>query len=151
MPPEACTRGRPPTLHAPTHPPRPAPPLPGFLPSIGRLLRYREPAGPGVRVDSGVQEGSEISVHYDPLVAKLVTHGVDRAAALAGMRAALDAYVIRGVQHNAPLLRSVLDVPQFVEGRLSAAFLVGRGGEVVGGRFGGRACARPGAGAARCA
>ncbi len=56
-------------------------------------------------------------------ISKLVTHGPDRAGALAGMRSALDSYVIRGVQHNAPLLRSVLDVPQFVEGNVSTAFL----------------------------
>ncbi|EFN58393.1 hypothetical protein CHLNCDRAFT_55993 [Chlorella variabilis] len=98
-------------------------PARGFLPSIGRLLRYREPRGPGIRCDSGVQEGSEISIFYDPLISKLVVHGVDRGAALAGMRRALDSYVIRGVQHNAPLLRSVLDVPSFVAGNLSTAFL----------------------------
>ena len=61
----------------------PAPHLaPGFLPSIGRLQRYQEPRGRGVRVDSGVEEGSEISVHYDPLISKVVTHGADRAEAL---------------------------------------------------------------------
>ena len=58
-----------------------------------------------------------------PQISKLVTHGVDRPAALAGMRRALDNYVIRGVQHNAPLLRSVLDVPAFVAGHVSTAFL----------------------------
>ncbi|KAL4458176.1 hypothetical protein ABPG75_013041 [Micractinium tetrahymenae] len=98
-------------------------PARGFLPSIGRLLHYREPRGPGVRCDSGVQEGSEISMHYDPMISKLVAHGPDRAGALAGMRSALDSYVICGVQHNAPLLRSVLDVPQFVSGSVSTAFL----------------------------
>ncbi|KAL4856779.1 Propionyl-CoA carboxylase alpha chain [Chlorella vulgaris] len=98
-------------------------PARGFLPSIGRLQHYQEPRGPSVRCDSGVQEGSEISMHYDPLISKLVTHGVDRQSALAGMRRALDSYVIRGVRHNATLLRSVLDVPQFVEGDLSTAFL----------------------------
>jgi propionyl-CoA carboxylase alpha chain len=98
-------------------------PARGFLPSIGRLLRYVEPSGPNVRCDSGVQEGSEISMHYDPMISKLVTKGVDRPSTLAAMRRALDSYVIRGVQHNAPLLRSVLDIPAFEEGQISTAFL----------------------------
>ena len=98
-------------------------PARGFLPSIGRLTRYAEPRGEGVRVDSGVEEGSEVSVHYDPLLAKLVGAGPDRATALARAARALDAYVIRGVQHNAPLLRAVLDAPDFVAGDFSTAFL----------------------------
>jgi len=98
-------------------------PARGFLPSTGRLKRYIEPTGHGVRVDSGVEEGSEISVYYDPMISKLVTHGPDRATALAIAARALDSYVIRGVQHNTPLLRSVLDAPDFVDGEISTAFL----------------------------
>lgn len=98
-------------------------PARGFLPSTGRLKRYIEPKGPGVRVDSGVEEGSEISVWYDPMISKLVTEGPDRATALARAATALDSYVVRGVQHNAPLLRSVLDAPDFVSGDISTAFL----------------------------
>jgi propionyl-CoA carboxylase alpha chain len=98
-------------------------PARGFLPSTGRLKRYVEPAGHNVRVDSGVEEGSNISVHYDPMISKMVTYGTDRGAALALSRRALDEYVIRGVQHNAPLLRSVLDAPDFVAGTFSTAFL----------------------------
>ncbi|KAG7670044.1 hypothetical protein Ndes2526B_g06419 [Nannochloris sp. 'desiccata'] len=95
----------------------------GFLPSTGRLQRYTEPRGPGVRVDSGVEEGSEISMWYDPMISKLVGYGPDRTAALQKASRALDSYVIRGVQHNAPLLRSVLDAPDFVAGDFSTAFL----------------------------
>ncbi|HKY94810.1 MAG TPA: acetyl-CoA carboxylase biotin carboxylase subunit, partial [Kiloniellales bacterium] len=72
----------------------------GFLPSIGRLRRYIEPpTGNGVRIDTGVVEGSEISVHYDPMIAKLIAHGPDRAAANAKLRRALDAYYVRGINH----------------------------------------------------
>jgi propionyl-CoA carboxylase alpha chain len=95
----------------------------GFLPSTGRLQRYTEPRGHGVRVDSGVEEGSEISMWYDPMISKLVGYGPDRATALQKAARALDSYVIRGVQHNAPLLRSVLDAPDFVAGDFSTAFL----------------------------
>ncbi|KAK2079800.1 hypothetical protein QBZ16_002195 [Prototheca wickerhamii] len=98
-------------------------PARGFLPSTGRLRRYVPPRGEGVRVDTGVQEGSEISMFYDPMICKLITHADDRAGALARMRGALDSYVVRGVQHNIPLLRSVLDVPDFVAGTFSTAFL----------------------------
>ncbi len=77
----------------------------GFLPSIGRLNRYVEPTGPGVRCDSGIREGAEISIYYDPMICKLVTHAPDRDGALALMRDALDSYVIRGVTHNINFLR----------------------------------------------
>jgi propionyl-CoA carboxylase alpha chain len=98
-------------------------PARGFLPSIGTLKHYQEPQGPGVRNDSGVGEGSEISVYYDPMICKLLTHAADRQSALASMRRALDSYVVRGVQHNIPLLRSVMDVPAFASGDYSTAFL----------------------------
>jgi 3-methylcrotonyl-CoA carboxylase alpha subunit len=89
-----------------------------FLPQAGRLLVYREPAGPGVRVDSGVAEGDEVPVHYDPLVAKLVVHAESRPKALARARAALRRFVILGVRTNIPFLLRVLDDPEFVGGRM---------------------------------
>jgi propionyl-CoA carboxylase alpha chain len=100
-------------------------PARNFLPAIGRLARYRPPdTGNGaVRIDTGVGEGSEISMFYDPMIAKLVTHGADRAAAIDRMRAALDAYYIRGTGHNTAFLASVLAHPRFAEGRLSTDFI----------------------------
>jgi propionyl-CoA carboxylase alpha chain len=94
-----------------------------FLPSIGRLVRYREPAGPGVRVDAGVDEGAEISLHYDPMIAKLVAHGPTRAEATARIRAALDGFYIRGPRHNVDFLAALLATPRFAEGRLSTDFI----------------------------
>ncbi len=99
-------------------------PFRDFLPSTGRLVRYREPdAGDAVRVDSGVAEGGEISIHYDPMIAKLVTRGATRADAIAAMRGALDAYYIRGVQHNIPFLAAIMTHPRFNEGRLTTGFI----------------------------
>ena len=99
-------------------------PARGFLPSIGRLRRYIEPPqGDGVRIDTGVVEGSEISVHYDPMIAKLVAHGQDRAAANAKLRQALDAYYVRGINHNAAFLSALLAHPRFQEGRLTTNFI----------------------------
>ncbi|MGH0143006.1 UNVERIFIED_CONTAM: hypothetical protein FKN15_037426 [Acipenser sinensis] len=94
------------------------------LPSIGRLSPYQEPLGlPAVRVDSGIQEGSEISTYYDPMISKLVTYGSTRAEALQRMEEALDNYVIRGVTHNIPLLREIIVHPLFVKGDISTKFL----------------------------
>jgi len=76
-----------------------------------------------VRCDSGVYEGSEISIYYDPMICKLATYGKDRNSALEKMRTALDNYVIRGVTHNISLLRAVISHPRFIEGRLSTKFL----------------------------
>jgi len=95
----------------------------GFLPSIGRLTRYREPGGAGIRVDSGVYEGAEITVHYDPMIAKLVAFGADRPAATGRLAAALDAFRIRGVSHNIGFLAAVLGRPRFAEGRLTTNFI----------------------------
>ncbi|GMS91969.1 hypothetical protein PENTCL1PPCAC_14144, partial [Pristionchus entomophagus] len=97
----------------------------GFgLPSVGRLSKYVEPKHiAGVRCDSGVREGSEISIYYDPLICKLVTHGADRPTALARMRDALDGYVIRGVTHNIPLLRDICQEQRFLEGRITTKYL----------------------------
>ena len=105
-------------------------PARGFVPSIGRLSRYREPsASETCRVDAGVDEGSEISMFYDPMIAKLVTHGPDRPAAIAAMQDALDRYEISGVAHNTGFLNAVLDRPRFAEGRLSTAFIEEEFGE----------------------
>ena len=99
-------------------------PARGFVPSIGRLSRYREPpVSDSCRVDAGVDEGSEISMFYDPMIAKLVTYGADRAAATAAMQDALDRYEITGVAHNAGFLSAVLGRARFAEGRLSTAFI----------------------------
>ncbi|GGB41289.1 acetyl/propionyl-CoA carboxylase subuit alpha [Tistrella bauzanensis] len=98
-------------------------PYRGFLPSIGRLARYIEPTGTGVRVDSGVYEGAEISMFYDPMVAKLVTYGDDRLQAAERMSDALDAYYIRGITHNIPFLTALIKHPRFLEGRLSTGFI----------------------------
>jgi len=103
-------------------------PYRNFLPSTGRLSRYRPPpevATPArvVRNDTGVFEGGEISIHYDPMIAKLCTWGPDRAAALGEMRAALDAFEIEGIGHNLPFLSAVMDHPRFIAGDLTTAFI----------------------------
>uniref|UniRef100_A0A7M4FL47 Propionyl-CoA carboxylase alpha chain, mitochondrial n=1 Tax=Crocodylus porosus TaxID=8502 RepID=A0A7M4FL47_CROPO len=94
------------------------------LPSIGKLSQYREPLDvPNVRVDSGIQQGSDISIYYDPMISKLVTYGSNRAEALQRMEEALDNYIIRGVTHNIALLREVIIHPRFVQGDISTKFL----------------------------
>jgi acetyl-CoA/propionyl-CoA carboxylase, biotin carboxylase, biotin carboxyl carrier protein len=92
-------------------------PSTGFLPTPGRITGYREPGGPGVRVDSGVTEGSEVSALYDPLIAKLCVHGRDREHARQRMRRALDEYVIDGVTTLLGFHRALLSHPCFVEGQ----------------------------------
>ncbi|CAL8073887.1 unnamed protein product [Calicophoron daubneyi] len=95
------------------------------LPSVGRLYSYVEPTSiPKVRCDSGIQEGSEISIYYDPLICKLVTYGPDRQSALNTMGKALDSYVIRGVTHNIPLLRDIITEKRFVSGNISTKYLM---------------------------
>jgi acetyl-CoA carboxylase, biotin carboxylase subunit len=91
-------------------------PAKGFLPSPGTVSRLRLPAGAGIRVESGIEEGSEVSVHYDPLLMKLVAHGDDRPAALARMAAALDDCVVEGVRTTLPFLSRVVKHPAFVRG-----------------------------------
>ncbi len=110
-------------------------PYRGFLPSTGRLTRYRPPAetagyepgvtptSPVVRNDTGVFEGGEISVYYDPMIAKLCTWGKDRASAIEGMRDALDAFEMEGIGHNLPFLSAVMDHPKFVAGEMTTAFI----------------------------
>jgi propionyl-CoA carboxylase alpha chain len=99
-------------------------PFRSFLPSTGRLTHYRPPAeDPHVRVDTGVYEGGEISMFYDPMVAKLCTWGSTRDSAIARMREALDQYFIRGISHNIPFLAALMANQRFVEGRLTTNFI----------------------------
>ncbi|MGA8226970.1 MAG: acetyl-CoA carboxylase biotin carboxylase subunit, partial [Xanthobacteraceae bacterium] len=103
-------------------------PYRNFLPSIGRLTRYRPPAETStndvtVRNDTGVYEGGEISIYYDPLIAKLVTHAPTRAAAIDAQARALDAFYIDGIRHNIPFLSAVMHNPRWRAGRLSTGFI----------------------------
>ena len=99
-------------------------PCRGFLPSTGRLVRYQAPPeDSGVRVDEGVNEGTDISMFYDPMIAKLVTYGSDRFQAIDRMISALNKYQIRGVSHNIDFLTTVMAHPRFREGRLSTGFI----------------------------
>jgi len=103
-------------------------PYRNFLPSTGRLTRYRPPPeqtanGVTVRNDTGVYEGGEISLYYDPMIAKLVTHAPTRAAAIAAQSDALDAFVIDGIRHNVPFLAALMAHPRWQAGKLSTGFI----------------------------
>ncbi len=109
-------------------------PFRSFLPSTGRLVRYLPPPttmeaarpvpeGGGVRVDTGVYEGGEIPMYYDSMIAKLIVHGRDRADAIARMREALNAFVIRGVSSNIPFQAALLAHPEFVAGDFDTGFI----------------------------
>ncbi|MEO0634471.1 MAG: biotin/lipoyl-containing protein, partial [Pseudomonadota bacterium] len=118
-------------------------PYRNFLPSIGRLTRYRPPVevagGPmadagtwhgqaargdtAVRNDTGVYEGGEISMYYDPMIAKLCTWGPDRASAIEAMRVALDRFEVEGIGHNLPFVAAVMDHPKFTSGDMTTAFI----------------------------
>ncbi|WP_445488728.1 acetyl-CoA carboxylase biotin carboxylase subunit [Rhodopseudomonas sp. RCAM05734] len=103
-------------------------PFRNFLPSIGRLIKYRPPAessvdGITVRNDTGVEEGGEISIYYDPMIAKLVTHAPSRAAAIEAQSHALDAFYIEGIRHNIPFLSALMNHPRWREGNLSTGFI----------------------------
>ncbi|MBU9696895.1 acetyl/propionyl/methylcrotonyl-CoA carboxylase subunit alpha [Rhodobacteraceae bacterium HSP-20] len=104
-------------------------PYRNFLPSIGRLTRYRPPvegptAGGGiVRNDTGVYEGGEISMYYDPMIAKLCTWGETREAAIEEMRLALDTFEVEGIGHNLPFCSAVMEHPRFVSGNITTAFI----------------------------
>ena len=99
-------------------------PFRNFLPSTGRLVKYREPEpGPDVRVDTGVYEGGEISMFYDPMIAKLCTYGKTRNDAIDRMRRALDEFYVRGVSHNVPFLAALMAHPRFVAGKLTTNFI----------------------------
>jgi acetyl-CoA carboxylase biotin carboxylase subunit len=98
-------------------------PSSGFLPSTGVLSAYHEPAGPGIRVDSGVYEGAEISMYYDPMISKLLAYGKDRPQAIARMLRALEEYRISGVATNIDFHKSILRHQEFIAGRLSTHFI----------------------------
>jgi propionyl-CoA carboxylase alpha chain len=99
-------------------------PFRNFLPSIGRLVRYSPPSTtPHVRVDTGVYEGGEVSMHYDPMLAKLITYGPTRDEAIAHLRHALNEFYIRGVSHNISFLASLVNHPRFRSGKLSTELI----------------------------
>lgn len=103
-------------------------PYRNFLPSIGRLVRYRPPReghadGMTIRNDTGVYEGGEISIYYDPMIAKLCTHGPTRKDAIDHMSSALDRFVIRGIEHNIPFLSALMHHPRWRDGDLSTNFI----------------------------
>jgi propionyl-CoA carboxylase alpha chain len=103
-------------------------PFRNFLPSVGRLVKYRPPvesrAGEvTVRNDTGVQEGGEISIFYDPMIAKLVTHAPSRAAAIEAQSTALDAFYVDGIRHNIPFLSALMNHPRWRAGNLSTGFI----------------------------
>jgi len=95
----------------------------GFLPSSGRLVRFNPPSGRDVRLDSGVREGDEISVYYDPMIAKLITYGPDRSAAINGMQKSLNEFYIRGIRHNMSFLAAIIKRVRFTSGALSTHFI----------------------------
>ena len=100
-------------------------PLRGFLPSTGRLVRYLPPeeSPDAVRVDTGVEEGGEISMYYDSIIAKLITHGQSREDAIARMRQALNAFVIRGINSNLASQAALIQHPRFVQGDIDTGFI----------------------------
>ncbi len=103
-------------------------PYRGFLPSTGRLVKYRPPAeqcadGITVRNDTGVYEGGEISIWYDPMIAKLCTHAATRGDAIIAMAGALDGFYIDGIQHNVPFLSAIMQNPRWIMGTLSTGFI----------------------------
>ena len=103
-------------------------PTRNFLPSIGRLTTYRPPAegetdGVTIRNDTGVEEGGEIPIFYDPMIAKLVTHAPTRLAAIEGQARALDAFAIDGIRHNIPFLATVMSQQRWRDGQLSTGYI----------------------------
>ena len=98
-------------------------PAAGFLPQAGPLRVYREPVRPGIRVDSGVEEGASVPVHYDPMLAKLIAYGESRTAAIARATAALRSFPILGVRTNVAFLINVLQHPAFASGDVHTGFV----------------------------
>lgn len=98
-------------------------PFNGFLPDIGKINYYRQPAGFGVRVDSGVETGSEVSMHFDPMISKLITRGNDRIEAINRMEMALKNYKIKGVKTIIPFLLAVMQHPEFRYGYFDTGFM----------------------------
>jgi acetyl/propionyl-CoA carboxylase alpha subunit len=95
----------------------------GFLPQAGRLALYREPRLPGIRIDAGVVEGGEVSIYYDPMIAKVIATAERRDLAIARLSAALRGFPILGVRTNIPFLLQILDHPRFQNGTMDTAFL----------------------------
>jgi acetyl/propionyl-CoA carboxylase alpha subunit len=106
-------------------------PASGFLPQAGRILLYRAPERPGVRVDAGVESGSEVSVHYDPMIAKLIAHAGTRDAAIARAIAALSEFEVLGLATNISFLIGVLGSEAFRTGAIDTAFLDANGSDFV--------------------
>ena len=98
-------------------------PANNFLPDIGKLVTYRRPMGPGVRVDDGFEEGMDIPIYYDPMIAKLITHGKDREEAIARMVRAIDEYTITGCQTTLGFCRWAIQHPAFVSGDFDTHFV----------------------------
>ncbi|MCH2547532.1 MAG: ATP-grasp domain-containing protein [Alphaproteobacteria bacterium] len=99
-------------------------PMRGFLPSIGRITRYQEPATEqNLLIDTGVYEGGEVSMFYDPMIAKVCVHGPTRKDAITAMQSALSAYIIRGVSHNITFLEAILGHERFQSGNISTNFI----------------------------
>jgi acetyl/propionyl-CoA carboxylase alpha subunit len=98
-------------------------PTNNFLPDIGKLATYRRPQGPGVRVDDGFEEGMDIPIYYDPMIAKLITHGKDRNEAIARMVRAIDEYEITGCQTTLTFCRWAIQHPAFVSGDFDTHFV----------------------------
>ncbi len=98
-------------------------PANGFLPATGKILRAVEPQGPGIRVDTGVGTGDEITIHYDPMIAKLIVYGPNREDAIRRMDTALERYVILGLTTNVRFLRDVVNHPDFREGKATTALI----------------------------
>lgn len=94
-----------------------------YMPQIGRIIKYREPQGLGLRIDSGLREGDEISIYYDPMVAKLIAWGADRDQVVEKLRSALEHYCIHGVRTNVSFLKAILNHPAFLEGETTTDFL----------------------------
>ena len=96
----------------------------GFLPSSGRIIAYKEPSkSANIRVDSGVKEGHEVSMFYDPMIAKLCTYAPTRLEAINHMKSALGSFVIKGVSHNISFLEAIMSNPDFVAGNISTSFI----------------------------
>jgi acetyl-CoA carboxylase biotin carboxylase subunit len=98
-------------------------PAQGFIPQAGPILLYKEPQGPGIRVDSGIAAGSEVSVHYDPMLAKVIVSAETREAARQRAVAALRGYAILGIHTNIPFLLRILEHPQFINATVDTGFL----------------------------
>ncbi len=103
-------------------------PYQNFVPSVGALVRWVPPSGPGLRLDSGVAQGQEISTHYDPMLAKLIAWGPDRPSSMRRMELALSQFPVLGLVTNIPFLRQVVRCPRFQEGDYDTGFLTGDSG-----------------------